>query len=352
MNVLFITLDQFRGDCLGAGGHPLVRTPALDALAAAGSAAGQPLQPGCAVRTRPGVPVHGHLPDEQPGGRQRHPAGRALRQRGQGGAAGRLRSRRCSATPIRASIPARPPGATTRGCSTTRACCRASRRCCTSPTTIRCGSTGWRTKGYTDLSDGYTELAREPPPARRAQRVGVPHRSRARLAAATGPGHAVVRAPELPATAPAAHRGRRVRDHVRPGRRRAADPTTRSPAPLPRGGDASTRFVGTRRTRARLRRMRAQYYGMISEVDHQLARLWDALRDPADVGRHDDRRHGRSRRSARRPRAGPASSGTSSRATTSSASSGTHTTRRRTARWSTRSPRTSTCSRPSATSSA
>jgi arylsulfatase A-like enzyme len=35
-NILFITLDQFRADCLSAAGHPLVRTPNLDALAAAG----------------------------------------------------------------------------------------------------------------------------------------------------------------------------------------------------------------------------------------------------------------------------------------------------------------------------
>src|SRR3954466_11961062 len=36
MNVLLITLDQFRGDCLSVAGHPLVRTPNLDALAADG----------------------------------------------------------------------------------------------------------------------------------------------------------------------------------------------------------------------------------------------------------------------------------------------------------------------------
>lgn len=35
-NVLLITLDQFRGDCLSAAGHPVVRTPHLDALAAGG----------------------------------------------------------------------------------------------------------------------------------------------------------------------------------------------------------------------------------------------------------------------------------------------------------------------------
>jgi arylsulfatase A-like enzyme len=37
VNVLLITLDQFRGDCLSAVGHPVVRTPNLDALASAGT---------------------------------------------------------------------------------------------------------------------------------------------------------------------------------------------------------------------------------------------------------------------------------------------------------------------------
>ena len=35
-NVLYITVDQWRGDCLSAAGHPLVRTPTLDALAERG----------------------------------------------------------------------------------------------------------------------------------------------------------------------------------------------------------------------------------------------------------------------------------------------------------------------------
>jgi arylsulfatase A-like enzyme len=35
-NVLLITLDQFRADCMSAAGHPLVRTPNLDELAANG----------------------------------------------------------------------------------------------------------------------------------------------------------------------------------------------------------------------------------------------------------------------------------------------------------------------------
>lgn len=36
-NVLLITLDQFRGDSLGCAGHPVVRTPHLDELAAHGT---------------------------------------------------------------------------------------------------------------------------------------------------------------------------------------------------------------------------------------------------------------------------------------------------------------------------
>lgn len=36
VHVLMITLDQFRGDCLSAAGHPMVRTPFLDELAANG----------------------------------------------------------------------------------------------------------------------------------------------------------------------------------------------------------------------------------------------------------------------------------------------------------------------------
>jgi arylsulfatase A-like enzyme len=38
MNILLITADQWRGDCTGYAGHPLVRTPNLDAFAAEGTA--------------------------------------------------------------------------------------------------------------------------------------------------------------------------------------------------------------------------------------------------------------------------------------------------------------------------
>ncbi|WP_423067074.1 alkaline phosphatase family protein [Devosia sp. CN2-171] len=38
MNILFITADQWRGDCTGYAGHPLVKTPNLDELASQGVA--------------------------------------------------------------------------------------------------------------------------------------------------------------------------------------------------------------------------------------------------------------------------------------------------------------------------
>jgi arylsulfatase A-like enzyme len=37
VNVLLVTLDQFRADCLSAAGHPVVSTPNLDGLAASGT---------------------------------------------------------------------------------------------------------------------------------------------------------------------------------------------------------------------------------------------------------------------------------------------------------------------------
>ena len=36
-NIVLIVCDQLRGDCLGAAGHPDVKTPYLDTLAAEGT---------------------------------------------------------------------------------------------------------------------------------------------------------------------------------------------------------------------------------------------------------------------------------------------------------------------------
>ena len=46
-NILFIQTDQFRYDCLGAMGHPVVRTPNLDALARDGLLFGSAYAPSC-----------------------------------------------------------------------------------------------------------------------------------------------------------------------------------------------------------------------------------------------------------------------------------------------------------------
>ena len=37
LNILFITADQWRGECMGVAGHPVVKTPVIDALAADGT---------------------------------------------------------------------------------------------------------------------------------------------------------------------------------------------------------------------------------------------------------------------------------------------------------------------------
>lgn len=39
-NVVFIMTDQWRGDCLGCAGHPVVETPHLDHLASQGVSQG------------------------------------------------------------------------------------------------------------------------------------------------------------------------------------------------------------------------------------------------------------------------------------------------------------------------
>ena len=109
-----------------------------------------------------------------------------------------------------------------------------------------------------------------------------------------------------------------------------------------------------------MRELRAQYYGMVSDVDDELGRLFGGSRGSGHVGRHVRRGHLRSRRAARRPGHCSARAGCSSRATTSSgivrdprqpgrtgpsstSSPRTSTSCRRSAkRWATRSPRSAT----------
>ena len=109
-NVLLITLDQFRGDCLSCGRASDRSDAASRRLAAERRAVRPALQPGLAVRARAGVAVHGHVPVQPPRGRQRHAARPAVRQRRPRRAPGRLRAGRCSATPTSRSTHATPTG--------------------------------------------------------------------------------------------------------------------------------------------------------------------------------------------------------------------------------------------------
>ena len=55
--VLFLSADQWRGECLSALGHKLVKTPHLDRLAGAGRAVPPPLCPMLALRPGPRQPA-------------------------------------------------------------------------------------------------------------------------------------------------------------------------------------------------------------------------------------------------------------------------------------------------------
>ena len=107
LNVLYITVDQWRGDCLSAAGHPVVRD--ADARRAGRRRA-------CCfanhwANTAPCGPsrttLHtGHVRAEPPLGAERHAARRPLHQHRARGARRPATTRRCSATPTPASTPA------------------------------------------------------------------------------------------------------------------------------------------------------------------------------------------------------------------------------------------------------
>ena len=79
-NILLITCDQWRGDCLSAAGHPVVKTPNADALAAEGVLFRRHLWRCRTLLAGARLPLHRPLPDEQPRLPQRHAARRAPRQ--------------------------------------------------------------------------------------------------------------------------------------------------------------------------------------------------------------------------------------------------------------------------------
>ncbi|MGE0139333.1 MAG: sulfatase-like hydrolase/transferase [Ilumatobacteraceae bacterium] len=283
MNVLVITLDQFRGECLSAAGHPLVQTPALDALCAAG------------------VRLARHYSQAAPCA-----PGRACLYTGTYQMNNRVvangtpldaRFDNIAKAGVRAGYEPALFGYTDQSIDPREASGRDDPRMqhytgvlpgFTPVLHIRDDHQIWldwlETKGYAGLGDGYAELAREPerPPEHSVSAFLTDHaldwlRSRDR----TTPWFAHL-------------------SYLRPHPPRAAAgpyATMYDPAdvdlPIAPATDRHPFHTATLRhadsaaptDEVELRHMRAQYYGMISEVDSQLARVWDALRE---LGMWDD----------------------------------------------------------------
>jgi arylsulfatase A-like enzyme len=283
MNVLFITLDQFRADCLGAAGHPLVQSPALDELAANG------------------VRLANHYSQAAPCA-----PGRACLYTGTYQMNNRVVA---NGTPLDASFDNvakaamragyRPAlfGYTDQSIDPREATGRDDPRMqhysgvlpgFTPVLHIPDDHVVWldwlRTKGYTDLGDGYTELAREPErPAEHSVSAYLTDHAldwlRTQDRATPWFAHLSYLRPHPPRTA-AGHFATMY------------DPADVDlpipPAEARHGFHESAlhqRQSAAPTDEAALRTMRAQYLGMISEVDHQLGRLWAELRT---LGMWDD----------------------------------------------------------------
>ena len=300
-NVLLITLDQFRGDCLSSAGHPVVRTPNLDRLAAAGVrlrrhySQATPCAPGRAALYTGTYQMNNRVVGN----------GTPLDDRFDNVA--RV-ARRAGYAPdaVRLHRPGRRPTARartrpTRGASNPWGSSPASTSSSTCPARTRRGSSGCAALGHDVPDDDHAVAARRTRSAGGAQHVGVPHRSADRVD--RPPGRAVVRPRQLPAAAPAVRGGGGVGPRLRPRRGRRPDRTgrARSAAPPARRPDAPSgdgRAAPTIRAAARpvLRDDRRGRRSARPAVG--------ALHDRR-VGRHPRDRHRRSRRAARRSRADP-----------------------------------------------
>lgn len=278
MNILLITLDQFRGDCLSAAGHPMVQTPNLDRL------------------SREGLRLARHYGQSAPCGPARASLYTGLYQMTHRVVA--------NGTPLDARFD-----------------------------TI---ATAARRAGYVPTLFGYTDQSVDPRQTsgpddpRLATYEGVAPGFEVGLhlpmdrptpwlswlgdlghAVPPGPHAALASEPDRPAEhSMAAFVTNRMIDwlrtqerpwfahlsHLRPHPPFAAagrfatmyDPADVPPA-VPASGDLHPfhqRLMGGRGMAApeasALRRLKAQYFGMISEVDHQLGRLWAALEAHGD----------------------------------------------------------------------
>ena len=275
MNVLLITLDQFRGDCLSAAGHPLVRTPHLDELA------------------RNGVRLNRHYSQAAPCG-----PGRASLYTGMYQMNNRVVA---NGTPLDARFDNVARAARRHGYEpalfgyTDQS---VDPREVTGPDDPRLQHyTGvlpgfdavlhlpddhepwlqWlRDLGYTDLGTAYPELAREPErPAEHSVSAFLTNNAIEWIGRQSQPwfAHLSYLRPHPPYAA-AGH----FATMYDPADVTMPIEPAESRHPL---HDFVMQFGATAAPtdEAKMRSLRAQYYGMISEVDHQLGRLWAELRE-------------------------------------------------------------------------
>ena len=269
MNVLLITLDQFRGDCLSCAAHPLVRTPNLDRLAAAGVRLARhysqaaPCGPGRAsLYTGTYQMTHRVVGNGTPLDARFDNVARAARRAGWTptvfGYADQAVDPRVVTDPADARLATYqgvPPGFDLElGLSDEQEPWRA-----------------WLDElGYGPFADGEAALASEPSrPAEHGVSAFLTDRLLAWLAQRDGPwwAHASYWRPHPPYAAA----GRWARAY---GPDDVPPPIAPGAPPPPCGGLAS---MAAPSGEAEMRALRAQYYGMISDVDEQLGRVWDAL---------------------------------------------------------------------------
>ncbi|MBK9179155.1 MAG: sulfatase-like hydrolase/transferase [Acidimicrobiales bacterium] len=274
MNILLITLDQLRGDCLSAAGHPLVRTPNLDALAGAG------------------VRLARHYSQAAPCG-----PGRACLYTGTYQLTNRVVA---NGTPLDDRFDN---------------LARAARRAGYQPTLFGYTDQGFdprladgpddpRLSTYEGVLPGFdvaldlpehhepwrawlTELGHDVPRSGVAALAGEPDRPAEHSVSAFLTDHllAWLEHQEGPWFAHASY----LRPHppyAAAGRWARAYNPDEVPLPVPPADERHPfheavlrdhRVAAPRDERA-LRQLRSQYYGMVSEVDHQLGRVWEALR--------------------------------------------------------------------------
>ena len=299
MNLLLVTLDQFRGECLSVAGHRVVRTPNLDRLAVSGVRLARhysqaaPCSPGRACLytgtyqmnnrvVANGTPLDSRLDN----------LARAARRAGFDSGSVRIHrpGGRSRARSTRRTIP---------GCPATRACCQASVSRSISPVSSAPWLEWLQGLGYDLPSRPGEVLATEPD---RPEDVGVSafltNRYLDWLERQERPwfAHLSYLRPHPPYAA--AGRWARAFDPEEVDMPIAAGPH-RHPfhqAALRMPQAAAPSDEGS------IRRMRAQYYGMIGDVDAQLGRIWDALEQARPVGGHLRPGDLRPWRAARRPR--------------------------------------------------